>query len=253
MKVLKSFLKITATIIGLSFLSSINSSLASDLYFRPTKLEAKFYELGFRNSTTGELAAVFSDSSGTSINIATEDDINTLSSGLTLNNSGTFDQLYFIISNTVSVEGEPVSGCYIKSTDVSYNDGDFRIGTNNSALAGTANITETGFGMNEYDKDDSDSYTTIPAVTTSINGTATSNLILYLVNKDTKTPGLGGTINAYLFVGDLETSINLDSSKSGTLWIDVDASQAMELDNGNNGDCDNMSWQNTKFGLSVEQ
>ena len=96
------------------------------------------------------------------------------------------------------------------------------------------------------------SYKTTPAVTTSLNGTATSNLLLYLVNKDTKTPGLGGTINGYLFLGDLANSINLDSSKEGTLWLEVDSSKALEADNASDGtECDNMNWQNTKFGLSI--
>ena len=57
--------------------------------------------------------------------LATEGGLNTLSSGLSLNDSGTFDQMYVLLSNTVSVAGEPVTGCYIKSGDFSYNDGDF--------------------------------------------------------------------------------------------------------------------------------
>tara|TARA_B100000963_G_scaffold359598_1_gene387355 strand:- start:922 stop:1230 length:309 start_codon:yes stop_codon:yes gene_type:complete len=96
-------------------------------------------------------------------------------------------------------------------------------------------------------------YKTNPAVTTTLNGTQTSNLVLYLVNKDTKTPGLGGTINSYLFLGDLASSISLDSTKEGTLWVDVDSSEALEVNNGKIGTCNTMNWQNTKFGLSVEQ
>ena len=98
--------------------------------------------------------------------------------------------MYVLLSNTVSVAGEPVTGCYIKSGDFSYNDGDFNIGTTNSALAGTANLTETGFNINDADMNDLESYKTTPAVTTSLNGTATSNLDLNFVKKDTKTPGL---------------------------------------------------------------
>ena len=234
---------------GFSLLSISNPALAdNDLQFRPTKLQAKFYEIGFRNSTSGEFATVFANSSGTDIDLAAEDGLNTLSSGMSLSDSGTFDQMYILVSNTVSVSGNPFSGCYVKTVDVSYSNGDFDIGTTNSALAGTANLTETGFS-GVADMSNLNSYKTNPAVTTTLNGTQTSNLDLYLVNKDTKTPGLGGTINSYLFLGDLANSIDLDSTKEGTLWVDVDSSEAIEVNNGQIGTCDTMNWQNTKFGL----
>ena len=253
MKKLRKALKIVAMTISCSMISICSKSFASDLSFRPDKLETKFYEIGFRNSSTGEFASVFSNSSGVPIDLSTEGGINTLSSGLGLTSTGTFDQMYVIVSNTVSVSGNPATGCFIKAGDYSYNDGDFNIGTSNSNLAGIANLTETGFGIQDANQNIPSTYTTTPAVTTTLNGTQTANLKLYLVNKDTKTPGIGGTINALLFLGDLASEINLDSSKAGTLWVDVDSSEAMEVDNGNNGDCDNMNWQNTKFGLSVEQ
>ena len=254
MKNFKQILKGVTTAVGCSCLAFNCAAFAADVNFRPSKLEAVFYEIGFRNSSSGKFVSVFANSSGVTIDLATEGGLNTLSSGLSLNDSGTFDQMYVLLSNTVSVAGEPVTGCYIKSGDFSYNDGDFNIGTTNSALAGTANLTETGFGMQDANMDVLNSYKTTPAVTTSLNGTATSNLDLYLVNKDTKTPGLGGTINGLLFLGDLANSINLDSSKEGTLWVEVDSSEAMQADNASEGaECDNMNWQNTKFGLSVEQ
>jgi len=254
MKIFKQILKRVTTAIGCSCLAFNYVAFAADVGFRPSKLEAVFYEIGFRNSSSGKFVSVFSNSSGVTIDLATEGGLNTLSSGLSLNDSGTFDQMYVLVKNTVSVAGEPVKGCFIKSGDFSYNDGDFNIGTTNSALAGTANLTETGFSMQDADMNVLNSYKTTPAVTTSLNGTATSNLVLYLVNKDTKTPGLGGTINGYLFLGDLANSINLDSSKEGTLWLEVDSSKALEADNASDGtECDNMNWQNTKFGLSVEQ
>ena len=253
MKIFKQILKGSTAAISCALFSTTNFALAdNDLQFRPTKLEAKFYEIGFRNSTSGEFASVFSNSSGTDINLATDGGINNLSSGLTLTNSGTFDQMYILVSNTVSVSGNPFSGCFIKSSDVSYSNGDFNIGTTNSALAGTSNLTETGFN-GVANMSSLSTYKTNPAVTTTLNGTQTSNLVLYLVNKDTKTPGLGGTINSYLFLGDLASSISLDSTKEGTLWVDVDSSEALEVNNGKIGTCNTMNWQNTKFGLSVEQ
>ena len=254
MKILNPTLKGITTAIGLSLLSISNPALAdNDLQFRPTKLQAKFYEIGFRNSTSGEFATVFANSSGTDVDLATEGGLNTLSSGMSLTNSGTFDQMYILVSNTVSVSGNPFSGCYIKTVDVSYTEGDFEIGTTNSALAGTANMTEIGFRGVAADMSNLNSYKTNPAVTTTLNGTQTTNLDLYLVNKDTKTPGLGGTINSYLFLGDLANSIDLDSTKEGTLWVDVDSSEAIEVNNGKIGTCNEMNWENTKFGLSVEQ
>ena len=253
MKIFKQILKRVTTAIGCSCLAFNYATFAADVSFRPDKLEAVFYEIGFRNSSSGKFVSVFSNSSGVVIDLATEGGLNTLSSGLSLSDSGTFDQMYVLISNTVSVSGGPVTGCYIKSGDFTYNDGDFNIGTTNSTLAGTANLTETGFGIQDANMGVLNSYRGIPAVTSSLNGTATSNLVLYLVNKETKTPGLGGTINGYLFLGDLASSINLDNSKEGTLWVEVDSSNSLEADNASTGVCDNMNWQNTKFGLSVEQ
>ena len=66
--------------------------------------------------------------------------------------------------------------------------------------------------MQDANMDVLNSYKTTPAVTTSLNGTATSNLDLYLVHKETKTPDLGDTINGLLFLGDLANSTSLDSS-----------------------------------------
>ena len=254
MKIFKKILRGTTVGVSFAILSSTNVVLAdNDLQFRPEKLEVKYYEIGFRNSNSGELVSVFSNSEGIPINLATQGGINTLVSGLNLTDSGTFDQMYVLVSNTVSVSGKAYSGCFIKSGDVSYSNGDFNIGTTDSAIVGTANLTETGFN-GVYDLGDTSTYSSLnPAVTTTLNGDQTLDLALYLVNKDTKTPGLGGTINGYLFLGNLATEIDLDSSKVGTLWVDVDASEALEVNNGKIGTCNTMNWQNTKFGLLVEQ
>ena len=254
MKIIKQIFKGTTAALSFTVLSTTNIALAdNDLQFRPEKLETKFYEIGFRNAASGKLVSVFSNSEGIPINLATQGGLNTLANGMGLSDSGTFDQMYVLVSNTVSVSGTAYSGCFIKSGDVSYSNGDFNIGTNNSALAGTTNLTETGFN-GVYDLSDSDTYTSNnPAVTTTLNGEQTTDLALYLVNKDTKIPGLGGTINSYLFLGSLANEINLDDSKVGTLWVDIDASEAVEVNNGKVGGCNTMNWQNTKFGLSVEQ
>ena len=242
------FLKIATGLFSLSVFGSMNIAVA-DTTFRPSKLEARFYEIGFRNSSTSDLAPIFSSSEGQVIDISSLNSITTLKEGVALTNSGTFDQLYILASNTVSITGETGADCYLKAGDYSYNDGDYPAATTNSSLAGVANVTETGFGNKDADMGDLNSYKTTPAVTTEVNGTQTTSLDLYLVNKDTKIPGLGGTINAYLFVGNMANTINLNSSKEGTIWVDFDTSESSEL----NTACTNANWVNTKFGLSIEQ
>ena len=74
-------------------------------------------------------------------------------------------------------------------------------------------------------------------------------MTLYLVNSITRNPGEGGSYDRYLYLGDLQSSINLDVTKEGTLWIDADTSESVELNTG----CTNANWVNTKFGLSIEQ
>ena len=254
MKIFKQIFKGTTAALSITLLSVTNIAFAdNDLQFRPEKLETKFYEIGFRNSSSKKLVSVFANSEGIPINLATQGGLNTLASGMGLTDSGTFDQMYVLVSNTVSVSGTAYSGCFIKSGNTSYSNGDFNIGTNNSALAGTNNLTETGFN-GVYDVNNDSTYaSTNPAVTTTLNGVQTTNLALYLVDKDRKDPRLGGTINGYLFLGDLATPISLDSAKEGTLWVDIDSSEAIEVNNGKVGGCNTMNWQNTKFGLSVEQ
>ena len=93
------------------------------------------------------------------------------------------------------------------------------------------------------------SYKTTPAVSSSVNGEAVNNLTIYLVNGTTRNPGEGGPYDRYLYLGDLQTSINLTTTKKGTLWIDTDTSESISI----NTLCTDFNWGNTKFGLSVEQ
>ena len=113
----------------------------------------------------------------------------------------------------------------------------------NVALAGDATLTETGFSGS-----DSDYGPVNPAVTTYFNGTQTTSLVEYLVNGDNKTPGAGGTLNRYLFVGVLASSIDLSQVKEGTVWISVETSDTSEMSES----CTVYEWNNTKFTLSVE-
>lgn len=216
---------------------------------RPSKLETRFYEMGFRNSSTGEFASVFSSSEGQLVDLSSSNSVQTLSENVQLTNSGTFDQMYVLVSNTVSMTGETGSGCYIKSGEYSYNSGDIPATTTNASLSGTAIVTETGFGDTNATTSSLSSYKTKPAVSSSVNGESVNNLTLYLVNGTTRNPGEGGPYNRYLYLGDLQTSINLSTTKKGTLWIDTDTSESVSINTG----CTSFNWENTKFGLSVEQ
>jgi len=248
MKIIKQIFKGTTAVLSFSLLSVANISLA-DTSFRPSKLEVTFYEMGFRNSTTGSFASIFKSSTGQLVDLSSNNSVQTLADNVTLSDSGTYDQIYALVANKVSLAGDAGNGCYIKAGDYSYNDGDWGSATTNSALAGTANATETGFGGNDASVGNLSSRKVIPAVTSSVNGEAVSNLTLYLVNSITRNPGEGGSYDRYLYLGDMQSSINLDVTKEGTLWIDADTSESVELNTG----CTNANWVNTKFGLSIEQ
>ena len=82
----------------------------------PTRLSITLYEIGFRDSTSGNLNPVFKDSSGnTMIDLVEYKGKPTnLTNGLQAPSDGTFDQLYFITSNNPLASGNNGSGCYIK-------------------------------------------------------------------------------------------------------------------------------------------
>ena len=245
MNILKKFL------FGLTIFTTISAipNSYAETIIRPSKLETKFYEMGFRNSSTGEFASVFSSSDGQAVDLSSSNSVQTLSENVQLTNSGTFDQMYVLVSNSVSITGETGSGCYIKSGNYSYNYGDIPATTTNASLSGTAIVTETGFGGSDANSSFSSTYTVSPAVSSSVNGEAVENLTLYLVNETNKNPGEGGPYNRYLYLGDLQTSINLSITKKGTLWIDTDTSESVSINSG----CTSFNWENTKFGLSIEQ
>ena len=245
MNILKKFLSGLAIF---STFSAIPNSYAETI-IRPSKLETRFYEMGFRNSSTGEFASVFSSSDGQQVDLSSSNSVQTLSENVQLTNSGTFDQMYVLVSNTVSMTGDTGSGCYIKSGEYSYNSGDIPATTTNASLSGTAIVTEIGFGGTNATSSSLSSYKTTPAVSSSVNGEAVNNLTLYLVNGTTRNPGEGGPYNRYLYLGNLQTSIDLSTTKKGTLWIDTDTSQSVSINTG----CSSFNWENTKFGLSVEQ
>ena len=87
MKIFKQILKGVTTTVGCSCLAFNCASFAADVSFRPSKLEAVFYGIGFRNSSSGKFVSVFANRSGVKIDLETEGGLNTLSSGISLNES----------------------------------------------------------------------------------------------------------------------------------------------------------------------
>ena len=241
MKLLK-FSNFLATILASSNLF-LSAPLKADGVFQPTKLAIDFYEIGLRNSTTEKLLPVFKNDNGLNIDLVSGAGEEELANGISLDSTGTYDQMYVLTSNAPVVSGDDGNGCYIKAGSYSDSDGEWAAATTDSALAGEATLTETGFDWAENDYGP-----TSPAVTTYFNGTQTTSLVEYLVNGENKTPGSGGTYNRYLFVGELANSVDLSKVKEGTVWISVETSDTSEMSES----CTVYEWNNTKFTLSIE-
>ena len=241
MKLLK-LSKVLATIVASSNLLLI-APLKADGVFQPTKLAIDFYEIGLRNSTTEKLLPVFKNDNGVNIDLVSGAGEEELAKGISLDSTGSYDQMYVLTSNAPVISGNDGKGCYVKAGSYSDNDGEWSAATSNVALAGEATLTETGFGGSN-----SDYGPVSPAVTTYFNGTQTTSLVEYLVNGENKTPGSGGTFNRYLFVGALANSIDLSKVESGTVWISVETSNTSEM----SGLCSVYTWNDTKFTLSIE-
>ena len=218
----------------------------------PTRLSITLYELGFRDSTTSNLNAVFKDLSGnTMIDLIEYKGTPTnLTNGIQVPSNGTFDQLYFITSNNPLVSGNNGSGCYIKQGTYSYNDGTIvGAATTNSALAATvsnpASITETGLSGSD------DNYgPTTPAVTASVNGSSTSGMKLVLVNDNNVS---SKPYTKYLHYANLSAPITIEDKKEGTLILTYNTDKAMGFEaSGGGAGCDNYYWDTIGVNLSIE-
>ena len=91
---LSKFIATSSLLVGVFSTSEINANQI------PTRLSITLYELGFRNSTNGNLNPVFKDLSGnTMIDLIEYKGSSTnLNNGIRVPSDGTFDQLYFITS-----------------------------------------------------------------------------------------------------------------------------------------------------------
>ena len=223
----------------------------------PTRLSITLYELGFRNSTTGNLNPVFKDLSGnTMIDLVEYKGGSTnLTNGLQAPTNGTFDQLYFITSNSPVVSGNNGSGCYVKEGSFSFNDGVAMGGaTTNSSLAATvsnpATMTETGLSGSD------DNYGPVtPAVTATVNGSSTSNMKLVFVNDNNVSIK---PYTKYLHYADLSAPIIIQDRKEGTLILTYNVDEAMGFrgtcssSNPFCTGCENFFWDSVGVNLSIE-
>ena len=159
---------ITAFIATSSILFPLNAN--ADGIFKPTKLALDFYEIGLRDSTTGNLLSIFKNSAGVTIDLVSGDGEEALAEGVSLSSSGVYDQMYILTSNAPVVSGTDGNGCYIKAGNYTDNDASWSAATSNISEAGEATLKEMGFnGSNsDYGPD-------TPAVTTSFNSLQSDN------------------------------------------------------------------------------
>ena len=218
----------------------------------PSSLSITLYEIGFRDSTTGNLNPVFKDLSGnTMIDLIEYKGKSTnLTNGLLVPSDGVFDQLYFITSNRPLVSGNNGSGCYIKQGTYSYNDGVIMNAANGDInLAATksnpSTFIETGFSGSD------DNYGPVtPAVTASVNGNATTNMKLVLINDANLSVK---PYTKYLHYSNLSTSITIQEKKEGTLILTYNTDKAMSFQGTGAGPgCDHFVWDQIGVNLSIE-
>jgi len=248
-KLVSKFSKLIA-ISSLLFAGFSNSEINANQI--PSRLSITLYELGFRESTTGNLNPVFKDLSGNTMIdlIEYKGKPTNLTNGLQAPADGTFDQLYFITSNNPLASGNNGSGCYIKQGTYSYNDGTITgAATTNSALAASvsnpASITETGFAGSN------DNYGPVtPAVTASVNGSSTSGMKLVLINDNNVS---SKPYTKYLHYATLGSPITIEDKKEGTLILTYNTDEAMGFEaTGGGAGCDNFYWDTIGVNLSIE-
>jgi hypothetical protein len=211
----------------------------ADGIFRPTAFKVTFYEIGLRNSVTGARNPIFQSNSGTQVDLSQPSTLTLISGSRPTN--GTWDQAYALFSNSIILGGTDGNGCFIQSgaTDTD-NDGTFEIVTNNAALSGLATTTESSFGGSLGPG--------TPSVTSAVNGSAVTNLESYLVSSSNPTPGGGGSINRFLFIGTIGNPVTITDQSTGTVTYIIDTSRALET----SGGCTRVSYSNTGFNISIE-
>jgi hypothetical protein len=215
----------------------------ADGIITPSTFKIKFYETGLRKSATGETSPIFQSTSGIEIDLSSPE---TYSLATAVRpTADTWDQGYALTSNSVVIAGNDTSGCYIQAgaTDAD-TDGTYEVVTNNAALSGMATITENEFGIDGNAFGPANA-----AVTATVNGIAATTLTVSLVSSSNLTPGGGGTVNRWMFLGTLADPVEITSNNSGTIIYTIDTSESMQIIN----TCSSVDFVNTKFNISIEQ
>lgn len=237
------FLKLitAASVCAFSALPLCTTKASADGIFRPDTFKVTFYQIGFRNSTTGTLNPVLNSSSGV------EADLSNAGSSLSLASSqtpseGNWDQIYALIKNSIKVSGTDGNGCFIKDGASAIADDGTAIVTTNSSESGEGTTTSMFYdGAGDFGP-----YS--PDIASSVNGSAVTDLKEYLVSDSNPTPSGGGTINRFLYIGNI-TPITISDGSSGTIIYTIDTSEAGEM----HDNCSKYSFGNLNFNMSVIQ
>jgi len=236
------FITATATTLALSIPSYANG------VFRPSAFKVKFYEIGLRNSATAERTPIFLSTDGTTLDLSnTKDHIDSLSAGQRTPALGSWDQVYALLSNTITASGNDGT-CFIENgaTDTD-NDGRWEIVTAVAANAGEGSYTEPSYGDGGFLGPND------PSVTSNVNGTPVTSLKQWLVSSSNPTPGGGGAINRMLFIGTpAQPVVVTDGPKKVTYYVDVNEALRMVDGTGNNQGCAAVRSNIIRFNIGIE-
>ena len=240
MKIIRQFT--SAVLLGIGALSIDPSSAFADGIFRPSKFKVTFYQIGLRQSSTGVLNPILDSGTGVEVDLSNPGDSLSLASGKEPRD-GKWDQIYALVSNRIKVAGTDGNGCFIRSgAAAAFTNGTSAIVTANAAQSGEATTISEDYGT----PGDFGPYT--PSITSSVNGTSTSDLKEYLVSSTNPTPNGGGSINRFLYIGSI-SPVTINSGSRGSVIYTIDTSQAGQI----SGNCGGYSYGNLQFNMSIQQ
>jgi hypothetical protein len=204
--------------------------------FTPDLFEVTFYEIGLTNSSNRALRFKIFSGNATVDLMSTNTSI--LSSGV-VPTPGTWNEIYVITSNTIRVAGNDGT-CYVRTGNASSSENDFTgVSTNNSALAGPANLTWTDFSGSSGPEN--------PSVSTSLNGTRATSVVIYTTNSGDPAAPTVNNANRFLFAGSGGISVTTNEGSKGFVQMNFGLSNSMYFANS----CGNLSYSNSTYGLSV--
>lgn len=236
---MKSSMKSFLSLLAVTAASALTPVYA-DGTFRPTNFKVTFYEVGVQNSSSGSRSPIFQNTSGEELDIANAG--TQLFSRLTKPANGTYDQIYVLVNNSVKINGADGTGCFTRGGATSaVTSGEYAVTTNNAALRGEATTTETGFGgVGENGP-------VTPRLIGSINGSVRT-VTLGLVSSTNPVIGGGGTINRYLYTGDIGKTYRITDSTTGTIAFHFDTSSGVTFQ----GTCARSTYGLLSVNLAIE-